>query len=262
MSDGFIEVANHEKFQHYKDRNPPWIKLHASTLDDYALMHLPDAQKWHLVGLWILASKHNNAIPMDPEWIAKRLGCTEPLNLEVLMQSGFLTLERRKHRTSTAQAKRSLNKTRRSDSISTLKKRIETPLFVEAWELYPKRPNNNRAEAWEAWSARLKTGESEAEMLAGTKTYAAWVTATNTEPKYVKQAATFYGPKRHYLNDYDVPLSVSNGGMDEDRYAFLVGEAQRLMDMSDNQKYPDWPLYRDRYKRGERPRRGTLRSAI
>jgi hypothetical protein len=255
MSDGFIEVANHEKFQHYKNRNPPWIKLHSSTLDDYAFARLPDAQKWHLVGLWILASKTSNAIPVDPEWIAQRLGLTEPLNLETLMRAGFITLERRKRGTSAAQAKRPPSKSRDRD-------RVETAVFLEAWDLYPKRPNNNRAEAWEAWSARLKAGETEAAMLLGTRSYAAWVTATNTEPKYVKQAATFYGPKRHYLNDYDVPLLVSNGGMDEDRYAFLVGEAQRLMDMSDSQKYPDWPLYRDRYKRGERPRRGTLRSAI
>lgn len=49
----------------------------------------------------------------------------------------------------------------------------------------------------------------------------------------------------------------------EERYAFLVGEAQRLMDMSDTAKYPDWPLYRDRYRRGEKPKvsRGQVRSA-
>jgi hypothetical protein len=252
VSDGFIEVANHEKFQHYKDRNPAWIKLHVSTLDDYALMHLPDAQKWHLVGLWILASKHNNAIPLDPEWIAKRLGCTEPLNLEVLMQSGFLTLERRKRKPSATQAKRLPREEKRRD-------REESPCFLEAWELYPKRPNNNRAEAWEAWSARLKAGESEAQMLVGTKAYAAWVTATGTEPKFVKQAATFYGPKRHYLNDYDVPLTIVQGGQtDEQRYAFLSGEARRGMDMSDLTKYPDWDKYRARYWGKAKVSNGTV----
>jgi len=31
----FLAVKNFERFQHYKDRNPPWIKLHAAVLDDY-----------------------------------------------------------------------------------------------------------------------------------------------------------------------------------------------------------------------------------
>lgn len=143
----------------------------------------------------------------------------------------------------------------------------ESPVFLEAWALYPKRPNNNRAEAWEAWSARLKAGESESAMLDGTRAYLAWVVGTGTEPKYVKQAATFYGPKRHYLNDYTIPateLSLIQGGqVNEERYAFLVGEAQRGMDMGDTAKYPDWPTYRARYWRGEKPKtnRGALRSA-
>lgn len=59
-------------------------------------------------------------------------------------------------------------------------------------------------------------------------------------------------------------LSVVQGGLsDEERYAFLVAEAQRGMDMGDAKKYPDWPTFRDRYWRGEKPKvsRGTLRPA-
>ena len=28
-------VKNWSKFQHYKNRNPPWIRLHVEILDDY-----------------------------------------------------------------------------------------------------------------------------------------------------------------------------------------------------------------------------------
>ena len=30
-----FSVKNWDEFQHYKDRNPPWIKLHNHLLDDY-----------------------------------------------------------------------------------------------------------------------------------------------------------------------------------------------------------------------------------
>lgn len=42
----------------------------------------------------------------------------------------------------------------------------------------------------------------------------------------------------------------------EERYRFLVAEAQRGMDMADTRKYPDWHLYRDRY-RGREPGRAN-----
>jgi hypothetical protein len=87
---GFLAVKNFERFQHYKDRNPPWIKLHAAVLDDYEFGRLQDASKMHLMGLWILASKCDNHIPADPLWIAKRIGANSPVDLEVLVRAGFL----------------------------------------------------------------------------------------------------------------------------------------------------------------------------
>lgn len=90
---GFISVKNFERFQHYKDRNPPWIKLHAAILDDYHFGRLHDASKMHLIGIWILASKTDNRIPCDPEWIGQRIGATAKVDLEVLVSAGFLLFE-------------------------------------------------------------------------------------------------------------------------------------------------------------------------
>jgi hypothetical protein len=86
----FVAVKNFERFQHYKDRNPPWIKLHSALLDDYDFGRLQDASKMHLMGIWVLASKCDNRVPADPEWIAKRIGANTPVNLEVLINAGFL----------------------------------------------------------------------------------------------------------------------------------------------------------------------------
>jgi hypothetical protein len=48
---------NWVKFQHYKDRNPPWIKLHRDLLIDKEFMRLPLASKALAPLLWLLASE-------------------------------------------------------------------------------------------------------------------------------------------------------------------------------------------------------------
>ena len=61
----FFSVTNYDQQQHYKDRGPTWIKLYNRLLDDYGFAQLPDAAKWHLIGIFLLASRHNNRIPAE-----------------------------------------------------------------------------------------------------------------------------------------------------------------------------------------------------
>jgi hypothetical protein len=88
-----FSVKDYQKFQHYKDRSPPWIKLYNSTLDDYDFGALPDATKYHLVAIWLLASRSANKIPYDAVWVAARINAREPVNLDLLVKAGFLLLE-------------------------------------------------------------------------------------------------------------------------------------------------------------------------
>ena len=46
-----------DKFQHYKDRCPPWIKLHRDLLTDREFMRLPIASKAIAPLMWLLASE-------------------------------------------------------------------------------------------------------------------------------------------------------------------------------------------------------------
>lgn len=88
----YIEVKNFTKFQHYKDRRPPWIKLYNDLLEDYSFGCLPDASKWLAVGLWLLASRSDNRIPNDPLWIARMVHATTPVDLAVLASTGFISI--------------------------------------------------------------------------------------------------------------------------------------------------------------------------
>lgn len=48
---------NWREFQHYKDRNPPWIRLHRKLLDDRDFQRLPVASRALAPMLWLLASE-------------------------------------------------------------------------------------------------------------------------------------------------------------------------------------------------------------
>jgi len=85
-----LSVKNFDKFQHYRDRAPAWIKLYSSLLEDYEFSMLPDAAKSHLLMIWLLASKLNNSIPNNPDWIRNRINASEPVDVALLIRTGFL----------------------------------------------------------------------------------------------------------------------------------------------------------------------------
>lgn len=86
----YLAVRNFRKFQHYKDRKPPWIKLYSSLLDDYAFSCLQDASKLHAILIWLLASQHENKLPNDAKWIAGKISATDPVDLDGLIAAGYL----------------------------------------------------------------------------------------------------------------------------------------------------------------------------
>lgn len=74
--------------------------------------------------------------------------------------------------------------------------------FEEAWAIYPSRPGASKKESFKAWNARLKAGVDVDELIAGVKRYAAYCKAMLTEPQYIKQPTTFFGPGEHYRADW------------------------------------------------------------
>jgi DnaA N-terminal domain len=86
----FLAVNGWREFQHYRERRPPWIKLHASILENHAFARLTDRDKGTLPYIWLLASRHDNKIPNDPEWIRDRIGWKRVPNLSRFVQDGFL----------------------------------------------------------------------------------------------------------------------------------------------------------------------------
>jgi hypothetical protein len=87
-----ISIRNWSKYQHYTDRNPPWIKLYHSLLDDYEYSCLQDASKLLLMSLYLLASRTGNKIPADSEWIRQKAMIKTKIDLAPLATAGFIEI--------------------------------------------------------------------------------------------------------------------------------------------------------------------------
>ncbi len=70
----YLSVKNLTKFQHYKHRNPPWIKLYREFWSDYTLRQLSVGARLLFMGICSLAAELENKIPADPKYLSDRLG--------------------------------------------------------------------------------------------------------------------------------------------------------------------------------------------
>lgn len=86
----YLKVKNWTKFQHYKARNPPWIKLYRSMLADYEFCALSDTSKCHLMLIWLEAANRDGAVPHDANFLRRRLSLKSNPDLNTLINSGWL----------------------------------------------------------------------------------------------------------------------------------------------------------------------------
>lgn len=89
----YLVVKSWREHQHYKHRNPPWIKLHRAIIDDYAFAALKDKTKCHLMLIWVLAAGTEGRIPNDAKFIASRINAVEPVDIDAMIEAGFLVAD-------------------------------------------------------------------------------------------------------------------------------------------------------------------------
>jgi len=58
-----LNIKNWAKFQHFKDRKPPWVKLYRDILDDMEWHKLDGDSAKLLVSLWLIGSEDSGNIP-------------------------------------------------------------------------------------------------------------------------------------------------------------------------------------------------------
>jgi len=70
----YLSVKNLARYQHYRHRNPPWIKLYRESWTDYTLRRLTPAERLLFIGLSSLGMELENKIPYDAQYLTSRLG--------------------------------------------------------------------------------------------------------------------------------------------------------------------------------------------
>lgn len=89
-----MKIPNWSDFQHYDKRNPPWIKLHKSLLDNADFAILPVASRALAPLLWLIASesKAGGDLPSIEAMAWRlRMSRTEMVSaLEPLIEGGFI----------------------------------------------------------------------------------------------------------------------------------------------------------------------------
>jgi hypothetical protein len=93
-----VRICGWDRFQHYTDRNPPWIKLYNDLLDNRDYRELGPFSKALLIDLWLLASKNrkeDGCVQMGTETLAWRLRLEATQVREALLSieaAGFVEL--------------------------------------------------------------------------------------------------------------------------------------------------------------------------
>lgn len=104
----YLSIRDLDKMQHYKTRNPPWIKLYWALLDDPKYLLLTETDRYRYIMCILIASRCENRILNDPTYLAKMMRLSDPVDLTALINSGLL-LAWRKQPASTMQASRKQN---------------------------------------------------------------------------------------------------------------------------------------------------------
>lgn len=184
----YLHIKNWSEFQHYKDRNPPWIKLHRALLDDYEFSRLPDASKAHLMLIWLLASQSDGRIPLDPQFLQDKLGLDKQPDLQMLVDKGFLIMEQSASTSLEQVASTTLDLAR-----SREKRREEaeenTRRFGEFWLAYPRRVA--KPDALKAWKKLNPNSDQVAVLMAALELAKKSEQWTRDSGKFIPHPATW-----------------------------------------------------------------------
>jgi hypothetical protein len=83
-------IRNWHRFQHYKHRNPPWVKLYVELLSSKDWVTLDDASRVLAVACILLASKNEGLIPDDLQYIKRVAFLNSFPDINPLKECGFL----------------------------------------------------------------------------------------------------------------------------------------------------------------------------
>lgn len=190
-----MRPKNWASFQHYKDRRPPWIKLHRELIDNADFHALSGTDAKYLVLLWIVASDNENGDLPPLKQLAFRLHLSEK-ETEQLVSRLQHWLEGDAS-TVLAQCQHIA-----IPETETEKRKITRESIAEIYEAYPRKVGRLKALA-SIERALTRNGITPPEMLERVKAYAASRAGIpKDEERFTPHPATWFNDGRYYDEAY------------------------------------------------------------
>lgn len=149
-----LTPKNWQTFQHYKDRCPPWIKLHRDLLNDRRYMCLPTASKALAPLLWLLASETKEGI-FNASYEELEFRLRMPLKeiktgLEALIGVGFfIVVDADASNVLAGCLQDAIPETETEAEAEAEAEQTSQQSFVDFWNSYPRKVA--RSDAQKAW---------------------------------------------------------------------------------------------------------------
>jgi hypothetical protein len=167
-----VKIKNWSKFQHFKDRRPPWVKLYRDLLDDPDWHELDAEAAKILVSLWLLASEDEEQEGNLPD--AKRIAFRLRIPVSKVNQALTKLDHWLYHDDINAISERYQSDTPETETETetyTEKEKETDPLdgFSEFWLIYDKKVEKPQAE--KSWKKIKPSIELQLEIYAAARTY-------------------------------------------------------------------------------------------
>lgn len=225
-----LRIKDWEKFQHFGDRRPPWVKLYRTLLDDLEWHQLEPRAAKVLVMLWLIASENDGFLP-GASTLAFRLRTTESDVDGLISQLSHWVIHvddalisQRNHATTLETEER-----QRRD-------RDRPGRFAQFWAAYPKKVAKGAAER-----AFLKVDAIPVEVLiAALAVHSQSDQWQREKGRYIPHPATWLNEKRW--------LDVGEIGAPTEWHETQSGIEQRARELSIPAKRIDeqWPVFKAR----------------
>jgi hypothetical protein len=186
-----IRIKDWHKFQHFKDRRPPWVKLYRDLLDDLEWHELEPKAAKALVMLWLIASENDGELP-DAKKLAFRLRISETATLEACSKLSHWLEQGDTNLISTGyQGDRpeTETETETETDISVI-----DVLFSRFWDAYPRKVA--KPEAFKAFKRAKPTEQDVQAMVAAIAKQGLAQKVKAGESRYVCHPATWLNQER------------------------------------------------------------------
>lgn len=180
-----------DEFQHYKNRRPPWVKLHRALLDDREYQRLPVASRALAPMLWLLASESDDGT-FDASIGELTFRLRQPAKdieagLKALVNAGFFTVVRVASGALADRPQLAVPEESREDTET------EVNGFASFWSAYPKKTAKPAAE--KAFKAAKVNGHL-ADILKDIERRKSGDDWQKENGKYVPNPATYLNQRR------------------------------------------------------------------